>query len=483
MTSAPCFSDIHIHPTLKTFNSDHPKPNRNLWDDFEHIKPSTRAGHFAMNNSKDVAKFSQTNFYRLIEGNVRVIFASLYPMERGFFQLRQIPKVITGKKGYDELTSIATGFSAARIRYLMKYDDYFKVLNEEYAYLKAGEGKSPCGKYEAKIVNTYAELKDIAENKPNTIAIVMTVEGSHVFFNKEMLSGKLGKREMKDELKKNIIAVKEWENPPFVMNLSHHFYNELCGHAKSFNTLVGEGLVNQKKGLESGLTGLGIKAMKEMLSNSNGRRIYIDTKHMSMQGRKEYYNWVRSYNYLNKNDNIPIICTHTGVNGFRTMIGSTMKKDSEAKNSKSDFFNWSINLSDEEIKLIHETKGIIGLMLDKTKLGGGKFLREYGLLKTDEEQKDAIMQIFFQNVFQAVKAIGKADAWDTLSIGSDLDGGINTFPQYDACNRYPDLYNDMYSWLNRTKFQKALWYGQKPEEMLDRLFYKNTMLFCERYLG
>lgn len=482
MKSVPCFSDIHIHPTLKTFNSDHPKPNRNLWDEFEHIKPTMRAGHFAMNNSRDVAKFSQTNFYRLIQGDVRIIFASLYPMERGFFQMRQLPKVITGRKGYDELTSIATGFTPARIRYLMKYDDYFKMLNEEYAWLKAAEGKSPCGKYEMKIVNTYSELKEVAEKKKNTIGLVMTIEGSHVFFNKEMLSGKLGKREMKDELKKNIIAVKEWENPPFVMNLSHHFYNELCGHAKSFNTLIGEVLVNQKKGLESGLTGLGIKAMKEMLSNSNGRRIYIDTKHMSMQGRREYYNWVRSYNYLNKNDNIPVVCTHTGVNGFRTMIGSTMKKDSEAKNSKSDFFNWSINLSDEEIKIIHDTKGIMGLMLDKTKLGGGKFIHDYRQLKTVEEQKDAVMKVFFDNVFQSIKAIGKPDAWDTIAIGSDLDGGINTFDHYDACNRYPDLYDDLYSWLNRTKYQKALWYGLKPEEILDKLFYKNTMLFCERYM-
>ena len=141
MRSVPCFSDIHIHPTLKTFNSDHPTPNRNLWDDFEHSKPTTRAGHFAVNNSKDVAKFSQTNFYRLIQGDVRVIFASLYPMEKGFFQMRQIPKVITGKKGFDEMTSISSGYSPARVRYLMKCDDYFKMLNEEYAFLKAGEGQ------------------------------------------------------------------------------------------------------------------------------------------------------------------------------------------------------------------------------------------------------------------------------------------------------------------------------------------------------
>jgi len=482
MSSIPCFSDIHIHPTLKSFNSGHPVPLRNMWEEFEHIKPTTPAGRFAVNNSKDVAKFSQTNFYNLLRGNVRVAFVSLYPTEKGFLKLRSVPKVITGKKGFEEMTSIATGYDSKRVRFLMQHDDYFTELNDEYAYLKQNEGLSPCGKYRMKITNSYAELKDIAENQPNTLALVMTIEGSHVFFNKQMLSGQLGKREMKDELKKNIINVKNWENPPFIMNLSHHFYNELCGHAKSFNVLVGEGLINQKKGMESGLTGLGIKAMKEMLSNSNGRRIYIDTKHMSMQGRKEYYNWVRSYNYLNKNDIIPIISSHTGVNGFRTMAGSVMKKDSAAKNANSRFFNWSINLSDEEIKIIHDTKGIMGIMLDKTKLGGGKFLKELKGSKNIDEYKNEVIQMFFENVFQAIKAIGKPEAWNTLSIGSDLDGGINTFENYDAADKFPQLYDDLVSWLNQTQFQKALWYGLKPTQMLNKLFYENTMHFCERYM-
>ncbi len=482
MNNIPSFSDIHIHPTLKPFNSGHPKPVRNMWEDFKHIEPTTPAGRFAINNSKDVAKYSQTNLYNLIKGNVRVAFVSLYPMEKGFVKFRSVPRVITGKKGFDELTAIATGYDPARVRFLMKHQDYFQELNDEYKFLKGNEGKSPCGKYHMKIVNTFSELKDVAENRPDTIAMVMTIEGSHVFFNKAMMSGKLGKKEMKDELKKNIIAVKEWENPPFIMNLSHHFYNELCGHAKSFNVLVGEGLVNQKKGMESGLTGLGIKALKEMLSNSNGRRIYIDTKHMSLQGRREYYNWVRSYNYLNKNDNIPIICSHTGMNGFRTMVGSGMKKDSDTKNAKSRFFNWSINLSDEEIKIIHDTKGIIGIMLDKTKLGGAKFIKELKTAQDKDSYKDMVIEMFFENVFQAVKAIGKPEAWNTLAIGSDLDGGINTIENYEAAEKFPELYDDLYTWLQKTKYQKALWFGLTPEDMLNKIFYRNTMAFCEKYM-
>ena len=105
MKSIPSFADFHIHPNLKSFNSGNPKPKLNMWEHFEHVEPTTAAGKFAVNNSKGVAKFSQTNFYNLIEGNVRVVFISLYPMERGFFDIRGVPKALTSKKGLDDLTS------------------------------------------------------------------------------------------------------------------------------------------------------------------------------------------------------------------------------------------------------------------------------------------------------------------------------------------------------------------------------------------
>ncbi|MBL0913916.1 MAG: hypothetical protein IBJ09_16240 [Bacteroidia bacterium] len=481
MKNIPTFADFHIHPNLKSFNSGHPKPKLNMWEYFEHIAPTTAAGKFAVNNSKGVAKFSQTNLYNLMEGNVRVVFVSLYPMERGFFDIRGVPKALTSKKGLDDLTSITMGYDVDRIHYLRQRSDYFKELKQEYDYVKGQEGDSPCGKYRFRIVNSYSELKDIAENRPDTIAAILQIEGAHVFFDEDMLSGQLNKREMKTRLKQNIIAVKEWENPPLMVNVSHHFYNELCGHSKSFNFLVGTGFLNQKRGLETGLTGLGIKAMKELLSNSNGRRVYIDCKHMSLQARKEYYNWVRSYNYLNKNDNIPLIISHTAVNGFKSMTGSLIKPDNDKKNANSQFFNWSINNSDEEIALVNHTKGLMGFMLDKTKLGGGKFMKEIRRITDQEKMKDAYMQMFWDNIFQAVKAVGHQGAWESLCIGSDLDGGIFTMEYYDAANKFPTLYDDMYSWLRRTKYQKALWYGMREEELLDRLFYKNVMLFCERY--
>jgi hypothetical protein len=44
--------------------------------------------------------------------------------------------------------------------------------------------------------------------------------------------------------------------------------------------------------------------LRSLLSRENGKRILIDTKHMSLTARKEYYEFVRNYNAINPNDMI-----------------------------------------------------------------------------------------------------------------------------------------------------------------------------------
>jgi microsomal dipeptidase-like Zn-dependent dipeptidase len=451
-----------------------------MWENIIHKEFNSAAGKFAANNTKEVSKFSQTNLYKLAEGKVRVSFMSLYPMEKGFINIRNLTKLVTSKKGREEIVSTVTGYDLKKVQYLLSHNDYYEELKDEYQFLKNNQGVSPDGKWEFKLVNNFSEMQSFISKSENTIAGINTIEGGHAFFNQDMMLEKINKKEMKQQLMKNIIEVKEWEHPPFVVNLSHHFWNGLCGHAKSVNFVIGETLLNQKKGLDLGLQGLGIKALKEMLSNSNGKRIHIDTKHMSLKGRKEFYNWVRSYNYINKYDRIPIICTHSGFNGYKTMTGSLIKNDNPLKMAKSYFSNWSINNSDEELKIIHDTGGIVGLMLDKYKLGGGKFHKEVKTQTDEKLIKDAYMQLFWDQLFHAVKAIGSKTAWDIFAIGSDYDGSINHIDFYDGCDKLPNLKNDLYEYLSVKKYQQKLWYDYKPEELLDKIFRKNAIDFLER---
>lgn len=481
MSFGEYFADIHIHPTIKTFNSGRPYPRKNLWDDFEHVIGKSNPAKYAFNNSPGLAKYSQTNFYELAKGKVRVATASLYPMEKGFLQMRNIPNLVVNKKAQDEMMQVISGYTVDSVKYMRESQNYFGDLLEEYNYLMSHQGKSPDGQYAYKVVNNYSELSDVLKKDDTTLAVVLSIEGSHVLWDEEMMTTKMSNVQLKKKLEENIGIIKSWDVPPLTVNLCHHFYNQLCGHSRSFGG-ASKSLLNQNKGIDLGLTGLGIKVLKEYASVNNGKRIIVDTKHMSVKGRIEYYNWIRSYNYISNSDKIPIVCSHTGVNGFKSLSGSTRKADNQAKFNEKHFNSWSLNISDEEIRIIHDSSGLIGIMLDKHKLGGGEFFKNHITGVTDKDKiKESYLRMFFDNALQIVKAVGNETGWNCIAIGSDLDGAIEHVDPYDKCSTYPQMYEDMVRFLEKSKYGKTLWHHLKPEQIVDKIMRKNTMDFYERH--
>lgn len=476
------FADIHQHSSLKAFYSGYPHPTRNIWDYSVHKTDHKGiTAKFSLKNSDEVAKFSQTNFYDLIKGNVRVPTVSLYPMETGFLDFRNLAGFVTNQKSRDNMAEIITGYGLDAIKYLRSNDDYFALLKKEYRYLYNNQGKSPCGKYEYEIATDYKHLRGILNKGPYTIAVVLSIEGAHVFFDWAMLSGELAKSEMRSKLIDHIGQVKEWEVPPFSMNLCHHFYNRLCGHSRSFSGIFSLGLVNQNKGMDLGFTGLGIIASRELVSRQNGKRIIIDTKHMSLKGRQHYYNWIRSYNRISNSDKIPIICSHTGVNGYKTMSSSIQKKDNRKKMTKHHFNRWSINISDEETKIIHESGGLVGIMMDKYKMAGHEFFENLKTLKDRQQIKDAYAKAFMDNIIQIVQAVDKSSAWDMITLGTDYDGAIPHVDCYEKSSRLPEFYDQLITYLDRTRHGEEYWYGLKPKQIADKIFSENALGFYQKH--
>jgi len=481
MAKGKYFADIHIHPTIKTFNSGRPYPRRNLWDDFDHNIGSTNPAKFAFNNTKGLAKYSQTNFCQLAKGRVRVATASLYPMEKGFLKLRNIPSTVMNGKARDEVAELMSGNTIDSIRYLRQSKDYFGDLQDEYNYIRSNQGQSPDGKYAYKLVNNNTELLDTINEDDTTLAIILSIEGAHVLWDEEMMTQDLTHTQMKKKLEEHIGIIKSWEVPPLTVNLAHHFYNHLCGHSRSFSGPA-RNVFNQNRGLDTGITGLGLKVLKEFSSAQNGKRIIVDTKHMSVKSRIEYYKWIRGFNYISKSDKIPVISSHTGVNGFKTMSGSTRSQDNNAKYNAKQFNSWSLNISDEEIKIIHDSTGLIGIMLDKHKLCGGAFFKSYIDGVEDEEAiKEAFLRGFFNNVYQVIKAVDHETAWNSIAIGSDYDGAIEHVDPYDKASTFPTMYEDMIEFLEKTRYGKRMWYHFKPEEIVDKIMRKNAMDFYEMH--
>ena len=85
------FIDMHCHPALKPFGQSFPE-NINSQD----INDKNCIWHYDPPNWWDklrnrvltVTKFSQSNFSALAKGNIKIINASLAPIEKGFFVSR-----------------------------------------------------------------------------------------------------------------------------------------------------------------------------------------------------------------------------------------------------------------------------------------------------------------------------------------------------------------------------------------------------------
>lgn len=470
--------DLHCHPNLKSFNSGFPTPTANMWDKIQHVIDNKLAKSIS-EITEHISKESQCNLDSMVAGNVRVFQISLYPTERGFLHLRNVPTTLFGRKRINVAQEVVTGYSASSIAEQKKHYHYFEELNAEYNYVKNQQGKSPDGKNEFVIVSNYTALEKALQKK-NTYIGIITIEGAHVFGTGAPETDLLTKQKLIEQITKNIQAVKNWEHPPFVINLSHHFWNHLAGHATSFKRPI-NGLVNQNKGKNKGITDAGWHAIRELLSTNNGKRILIDTKHMSVESRKEYYSFIDNHNYVNPTSKIPIISSHACANGFKTMDASIRQNDIFAKARKSRLYKWSINISDEEARIIHHSEGLIGFMMDKGNLGGIDLIKKISAIQNEKKKRKEFVQLFLDNIFQLVKAVGEKSGWNIIAFGSDFDGTITHIDLYPSAATLPAFKQDLIDYLEKYEYQKEYWFGYTPTELMDKVFYKNAMDFYKKF--
>lgn len=473
------YVDIHCHPTMRAFNTRPIRKQKNIWDATKNDQIDTLVGRWAWKSSEEISKLSQSNLYSCIEGKTRVVFDSLYPIERGFIHHRKVPQLIVGKKNFESLSVTAAGISLENYRAYKQHYNYFSDLQEQYDFLVSNQGASPCGKYHYKIAANYSDLEQTLASDDKTITIVVTIEGAHVFGCGTKESEQKTTEELKRVLKQNIDKVKKWEHPPFFITLAHHFWNQLCGHATSLKN-ASKIACDQSKGLNEGFTELGLFVLKELLSTKNGKRILIDTRHMSVNARKHYIDYVKKHNKKHPDDLIPIITSHSAVNGFKTMEESLKMKDNPAKKRATNFCAWSLNVSAEEAVAIHESGGIAGVILDKGRHSGINLLKSIDKIKNINKRKKALLKLICDNIFFYIEAIQQKTAWDILTLGSDFDGVIVHFDHYENMASIPQLKKDLIAFLEKTNYKSDLWFGYSPEELMHKLFTQNAMDFLKR---
>jgi microsomal dipeptidase-like Zn-dependent dipeptidase len=470
------FADIHCHPTMKAYGHSFPGRENN-----KNIKSSSSVWYYDPPNILEkffdliggIVKYRQSNFSAAAFGNTGILFASLYPMERSFFD----NKLGTGEFN-DLLLNFITSVGKERIDFVQTISDYFPELENEYNYLRQLNGKivtlADRSNYNYSISKNATDVistlnSDKSDDKiANSIAVVITIEGAHSFGTGIHPQNNPADR---NKVLANVDKVKSWEHRPFFITLAHHFYNKLCGHAESLSGKV-KLASDQSYKMNTGFTPLGIDVVDRLLDNSGNKRIFIDIKHMSRLSRLEYFNMLDT-KYAGQD--IPVIVSHGAV------IGN--ERDSHL------FMGSDINLYDDEIVKVGKTKGLFGLQLDERRIAAAG---DFELRKTHGTERRKVLFHSSFLVWRQIQHIAELldseglFAWGIQSIGSDYDGMIDTINGFWTAENFPALEDYLlmqaHTYMNKNSGNLIHQFNRiDPEEIVNRVMGDNAYKFIVNY--
>jgi microsomal dipeptidase-like Zn-dependent dipeptidase len=476
------YIDLHCHPSLKpygkSFKFQPPKENNlnsgrknSIW----HYSPPNFIER-QFNKILTLTKFTQTDLTALAKANCTIVVISLYPFEKHFLK----DKMLGVKFLPDLLVNLAAGVSQKRIDNLRNHNSYFQDLNDEYDYYKQLNNFAQVINgvtFTYRLVNNYTEVStNITSSTANRkiISLIPTIEGGHAF---ETGLNKDNNTADEATVLNNINTVKNWQHTPFFLTLAHHFYNEICGHARSIS--IGLIKKNQNRGLNTGITDLGFKVIDKLLDNTENKRILIDIKHMSTLARATYYKLLET-TYVN--ENIPIIVSHGAANGKRS-ITEPNNIDSE----QSQYFREDdINFYDSEILRIAKSKGIFGLQLDERRIANKKAIRASRIYWPSKKRR-------YKNksdlIWRQIRHIGELlnkngfFAWETVAIGSDFDGIVNPIKGLWTAENIEDikpyLIEKAEDYLKVHKSNLQVINQISAHEIIDRVLFINTNEFLK----
>jgi len=480
------YIDLHCHPALKpygkSFKYDPPKQNNinsgrrnSIW----HYSPPNFLER-KVNKILTLTKFTQTDLTALAKANCNAVVISLYPFEKHFLN----DKMLGFKFVPDLLVNLAAGVSQKRIDNLRNHNSYFQDLNDEYAYYLQLDNFAQVIRgvtFTYRLVSNYSEILEHINTSTSTrkiISLVPTIEGGHAF---ETGLDKDEDTAIEADVLNNIDSVKNWEHKPFFITFAHHFYNELCGHARSIS--IGAIKKNQDRGLNTDITDLGLKVIDKLLDNTENKRIHIDIKHMSSASRKTYYNLLDTTYAA---EDIPVIVSHGAANGRRSLEEPGMSDSTQSQYFRED----DINIYDSEIVRIAKSKGVFGLQLDERRIASVKAIRSSRIYWPSNKRlyvnKSDLIWRQIRHVAELLDRNGLF-CWETMAIGSDFDGIVNPIKGLWTAENIKDikpyLIEKAEDYLKKHKTNLQPQNQISANEIIDRLLFINANSFLKRYFN
>lgn len=473
------FIDLHTHPAIKPLGKSFNRkpgfsnPNRNRLDSLWYADAPSLLDKLA-NITTTLTKFRQADFTSLAKGGGHVIVVSLCGLEKGFVMTK-----LGTKLAGDLVNNLVIGMGKKRIDHVQRMDNYFDDLELEYGFYRQLDGKKVKmdGQWhQYKLVGSFSEIEANPETGIRTVYVVLTIEGAHVF---NCGLQRMGKTVDPAEVMANVEKVKQWNHPVFFMGLTHHFGNELVGHAQSLHGVVSK-LCDQSDGMNTGFTDLGWKVLRRLLDKQNGKRVLIDLKHMSVQSREEYYQFLK---LEHPNEVIPLIVSHGAVTGFR----------SHNQLIEDDLFNYGkfqsndINFYDDEIVRIARSGGIFGVQFDERRVGSKYELKKTGPFLNRRKMLFHKSKLIWNQIEHIAEVLNRHNlfAWGIQSIGSDYDGMINPLNGFWTAEDMPmfDSYLEKhaFNFLNSEHAKSLKEFNKiRASDIVDRFMHENAYEFLKR---
>ncbi len=533
------FSDLHCHPSMIPLMLS----KKTFWD--THRGKRHRAIIRKQKKGLRGAIYAQSGYPKLINGNVKIAYVVLYPLEQGFMvnnnelvsALNIVGRALTlgisrlnpfGRNGHlrDYPMSLFTNFLPKKIRELKGKEYWDSLLEETTQFLNENNQLSkPLTDDNIKEirdvkkhfytnnewdgnVRTRGSFQIVDENwdqmipEDGKVLTVFTIEGVGALTQTKKGANRSKHGTHLDDLgkiEKRIQHIKQL--PVFYLTFSHHFSSDLCGHARSFpNKARFWGFLNQEHFINESFTRQGYKILQQLLAvklengqwvrdKDAGRRILIDVKHMSIRGRMTLYQLVKGYNKNNPDDKIPLIASHIGFSNrtmaqllFNSRTGNekdgTQCEETMIHGRRHFFNTWSINLGSEEVGIIVESGGLIGVSLEQNN-HGVKFGK-----RVQREPYEYYPQLVLNQILSMAKAADDPRFWDCVTMGTDFDGLIDPVNKYSSALLFLKLKNDLRNELSKisdSEKSEACMDHLSIEELLEKLFFDNAYSFLKLY--
>lgn len=404
-------------------------------------------------------------------------------------------------------------YSWRRIRHMLSDQyDYWDEYLREYAFFCAANDQphglsfprphpSPPhrtiwenieGRY--RLIQNASQLQSTIEHGQNTdIAVILTIEGSHTFS-----IAPDQQRVPEPVLFDRIRALKAQPHPILFITFAHHFDNGLCGHARS---LIAPALMvmDQSRRLNEGLepdNDLGLRAalallgLRSDLSDSDEPRILLDLKHASARTRQDLYRLIYApYNAAHtqradatNRPKLPVIFSHAAFSDARSLADFIHNLDHENDHWRRAAFNaWSINVCDEDVRMIHSSEGLLGLCFDQRILG----VRSPDRVPAAQCARALLRQVLaFVDVIlldDRIPPAERASIWDRLCIGTDFDGFIDPLNPYPTALAFPDFANDLRAFLEEHRHTRMI-DSIGVEVLVEKICWRNAYQFALTHL-